>query len=197
MRRIQFSNLSASSKTKKYLLLLTGIILLVIVFMSLTRPSKDSGTTKTTIQNGETVGVAKKSALLNKEFIFPINDDKGIEVSKLKYSVESAELRDEIIVKGQKATSLPGRTFLIVNIKIANDLDKIIKINTKDYVRLMRNGNTNEQLAPDIHNDPVEVQAISTKYTRVGFPINNSDTDLQLQVGEIKGYKETVSLAFN
>jgi hypothetical protein len=40
----------------------------------------------------------------------------------------------------------------------------------------------------------VEVQAISTKFTRVGFPINENDSDLKLRVGEIEGEKETIPL---
>jgi hypothetical protein len=56
------------------------------------------------------------------------------------------------------------------------------------------NGNTSELLAPDIHNDPVEVQAISTKPTRVGFPINDTDKKLTLFIGEINGQKDKVEL---
>jgi hypothetical protein len=104
-----------------------------------------------------------------------------------------AELRDEIIVKGKQATAIKGRTFLIVNLKITNDFDKTITINTRDYVRLTVNKNS-EKLAPDIHNDPVEIQADSTKYTRVGFPIDDTDKDLTLTVGEINGPKQTIKL---
>ena len=77
--------------------------------------------------------------------------------------------------------------------KITNNYDKSVQIPTRDYIRLMVNG-SDEKLAPDIHNDPVEIQAISTKYTRVGFPINETDKDLILQVGEIAGKKQTVKL---
>ena len=56
------------------------------------------------------------------------------------------------------------------------------------------NANENELLAPDTHNDPVEIQAISTKFTRVGFIINDSDKDLVLHVGEIQGDKEKIEL---
>ena len=66
-------------------------------------------------------------------------------------------------------------------------------MNTRDYVRLTVN-NGSEWLAPDIHNDPVEIQAISTKYTRIGFPISDTDKKLKLQIGEINGDKEIVDL---
>lgn len=139
---------------------------------------------------------ASSTTNINKEFSFPLKDSKGKEISNFKYMLEKAELRDEIIVKGKKATAVKGRVFLILTLKITNEYTQSIEVNTKDYVRLSVNGNRDEWLAPDIHNDPVKVQAISTKYTRVGFPINESDKDLVLRVGEINGEKEEINLAF-
>jgi hypothetical protein len=130
---------------------------------------------------------------LNKDFAFPLRDANGKQVSKLLYTIQSIEKRNQIVVKGQKATSIAGRTFLIINLKITNDYDKTIQINARDYIRLIVNGSS-EKLAPDIHNDPVEVQAISTKYTRLGMAINETDKDIVLQVGEISGKKESIKL---
>ena len=137
-----------------------------------------------------------KSLSLNKEFTFPLKDDQGEEVDQIKYIIEKAEIRDQIIVSGKKATSVKGRTFLIINVKIVNDFSKAIQINARDYVRLIVNNNDSEALAPDIHNDPVEVQAISTKYTRVGFPVDDNTQSLNLRVGEINGEKQVVDLSF-
>lgn len=131
--------------------------------------------------------------ILNRSFNFPLRDAQGKEVSQLKYEIQNAELRDEIVVKGQRATAVQGRTFLILNLKITNNYDKSIQLNSKDYVRLTV-GNSTEQLAADIHNDPVDVQAISTKYTRLGFPIDDNEKSLTIQVGEITGKKEQIKL---
>ena len=98
-------------------------------------------------------------------------------------------------MKGQRARAVQGRNFLILNLKLTNQYTQAIEIKTSDYVRLSVN-NKNEFLAPDIHNDPVAVQPISTKYTRIGFPINDSDKNLMLRIGEIKGKKETIKLSF-
>ena len=143
------------------------------------------------------VSPATASLNINKEYIFPLKNSSGEEISKLKFYVENAELRDQIVVKGQRATAVKGRQFLIINLKITNDFDKSLEIDTRDYVRLSVNDNQQEWIAPDIHNDPVEVQAQATKLTRIGFPLNESDTNLKIRVGEINGSKETLEIKFN
>lgn len=165
------------------------LALLVFAIRSASTPSTVIGDEDQRVQ----IKDAKATQKVTKNFAFPLKDDKGKEVSRLQYSLLDAELRDEIIVKGKRATSVQGRTFLILNIKITNSFDRTIQINTRDYVRLNVNGSS-EKLAPEIHNDPVEIQADSTKYTRVGFPINDSDKDLTLTIGEINGKKETIKL---
>jgi hypothetical protein len=139
----------------------------------------------------------KATETFNKEFDFPLSDSKGKQVGTFKYIIQSIDLRDEIVVKGQKATAIQGKTFLVINLKIVNDFSQAVQINTRDYVRLSINSNTNEWLAPDIHNDPVEIQAISTKLTRVGFAVNNTDHDIILRVGEINGTKTNLPVKFN
>ena len=180
---------------KKYFKSIALVTVIVIVLLGLVKildNYKSKGSSGEVID----VGSARSSIDFNKEFVFPLKNDKGEEVAKLKYLIEKAELRDEIVVKGQRAKAIKGRTFLILNLKIANEFNQSIEIKSRDYVRLSVNGNKDEWLAPDIHNDPVEVQAISTKYTRIGFPINDTDHDLVIRVGEINGDKEEIALQF-
>lgn len=172
------------------LLILIAVPLLFIVVVKLFRDASTNSQSNSQIE----VKGAISGETLNKEFNFPLKDDKGEEVSRIKYLVEKAELRDEIITEGKRATAVKGRLFLVLILKITNEFEKPIEINTRDYVRLSVNGNEGELLAPETHNDPVEVQAISTKYTRVGFIINDTDRDFVLHIGEIKGEKEKVSL---
>jgi hypothetical protein len=183
-------------KLKKsfYIPLVVIVAVVVLVLVVLLRNSQLSGSS-TLGASDQRIEVQKPRAEqdLNKKFAFPLLDDKGKEVSKIKYEILDAELRDEIIVKGKMATSVKGRTFLILNLKITNDYNKSISINTRDYIRLTANSNK-EKLAPEIHNDPVEIQANSTKYTRVGFPINDTDKDMKLSVGEINGSKQDIAL---
>lgn len=177
--------------------IIVGIIILGILFLAWdgisNRVSGSSATTSISSDKRVEIKPAKATQTLNKTLEFPLNDQTGKEVSKLKYEIQNVELRDEIVVKGERATAIKGRTFLIANLKITNSFDKSIQVNVKDYIRLII-GNSNDKLAPDIHNDPVDVQAISTKLTRVGFPINEGEKVLTLQVGEIKGAKQLIKL---
>ena len=70
------------------------------------------------IQGTSTIALpdALATQSLNREFQFPLTNNTGEEVSKIKYLIESAEIRDEIIVKGQQATAIQGRAFLIIHI---------------------------------------------------------------------------------
>lgn len=190
-----FNQFKKNYKNLKFLpFLILGLIIITVIFFITTNLTKSKNNTVAGTQNNKVnIQKAKATQLLNKEFLFPLKDATGKEISKLKFFIQSAEKRDEIIVKGQKATSVQGRTFLILNLKITNDYNRSIQINARDYLRLIVN-NSSEKLAPDIHNDPVEIQAISTKLTRLGFPINDTDKNLTLQVGEIEGNKELIKL---
>ena len=130
---------------------------------------------------------------LNKEFRFPLKDNSGKQVSSISYLVESANLQNAFIYQGKVAKAVKGRTFLIFDLKITNPYTKTVEINAKDYIRIKVN-NSSEQLAPEIHNDPVQVQARSTKYTRIGLPINDTDKNVVLLIGELQGKKQTIKL---
>lgn len=136
---------------------------------------------------------------LNREFNFPLLDESGEEAGTFQYVVESAALQKQIVVQGQRASAIEGRIFLILNLKLTNSEEQTIQLNTRDYLRLITASKPEEQFAPDIHNDPVEVQAVSTKYTRVGIAIDEEDARklIQLKVGEIGGEKQTIDLKFN
>jgi hypothetical protein len=178
---------------KKFLKPIAAVVVVVMVIYVAQSvfTSDDSSSTSGEIK----IEDAKATQDIYKEFIFPLRDSEGEDISNINYVIEKVELRDEIIVKGKRATAIKGRTFLILILKIANEYAQAININTRDYVRLSVNSNYEEWLAPDIHNDPVEIQAISTKYTRLGFPINDTDRDLVLRVGEIEGEKEEITLS--
>ena len=180
---------------KKVLRIVAPLVIIVFLILGIYSTFNRQPTIQVVNTSIETTQ-ADKTVSLNREFKFPLRDQKGKEIGKLSYTLKDAELRKQIIVKGKRATVVAGRIFLIINLKIANTLDRGLEVNSRDYIRISVNGKTKELFAPDIHNDPVEVQAISTKNTRVGLAINESDRDIILQVGEINGKKTIIPLSF-
>lgn len=128
---------------------------------------------------------------INKTIDLVVADGK---TQPVKMTLQSVELRDEVFVQGKRAKAVKGRTFLILNVKLVNDNSSSLQLQTRNFVRLSLNGNENEWLAPEIHNDPVEVQAQSVKYTRIGYSINEGSSNMKLRIGKIDGDKQTIDL---
>ena len=128
---------------------------------------------------------------MNQEFLISLREVK----EAVKYEVVSAELLEEINLRGQKVRAADNRIFLIFNIKITNPNTTGVQINSRDYVRIS-SFLTDDWIAPDIHNDPIEVQALSAKYTRIGFAVDNTTNSFRVKTGEIKGEKVDFELVF-
>lgn len=166
------------------------------VYLSFGTPPSPTPTeiiTPSPIPSPTTSPALSKKVEIGKTFTIPITDSQGSTIKELKYTLIAYEITDEIIVEGRRATAIEGRKFLIIDLKVENSLDRTVQVNTRDYVRLSVNNNGSWN-APDIHNDPVEVQPISVKLTRLGFPINEADSNFKLQVGELNGQKEIINL---
>jgi hypothetical protein len=191
LNRSQKQQVSKITKVIFILLVLVGAWYVLIY-------SKNSPQQVSSQQNTSTeIAPPTATIELNKTFNIPLTDENQKAIADLNYEIESAEIRKEILVQGSKASAVDGRAFLIINLKIGNESERGVNVNTRNYLRLSTNGNEEEWLAPDIHNDPVEVQAISTKKTRIGFPVNDSDKNLVLQFGDITGEKEKIQLNFD
>ena len=141
-------------------------------------------------QSGESATVS-----VDREFSFKVYDKDKKLADSIKYTINTAQLSKQIIIKGQKATAVKGRTFLIINLKLVNESQKSLYLNTRNYLRVQPVG-TADKLAPEIHNDTVEVQPLSTKLTRIGLPVDDSQKEFKLLVGEIEGKKDEISLKF-
>src|SRR3989344_3906535 len=145
-------------------------------------------TSTTSLSGAKTVGI-------NREFSIPVYDKDKALSNPIRYAITEAQLTKQIVIKGQKATAVAGRTFLIINLKLVNDFSESLFLNTRNYVRIQPAG-IEDRLAPEIHNDTVEVQPLSTKMTRIGLPVNEDQTSFTLYVGEINGPKEEIPVSF-
>lgn len=131
--------------------------------------------------------------VVNKEYLFPLRDQEGNTVSEIKYLLQEYELTNQVVVNYQKAILASDKIVLVVSVEITNEFEIAVNIIARDYLRLSVN-NEDKWMAAEMHDDPVEVRAHSTKVTKLGFPIKESDTNLKLQMGEIDGPKEITEL---
>lgn len=201
--RNYFQTRNNKNKLKAYLpIAILGIFVITgLFFIGRFLQGAFSGQTLGTSDSRVEIKGPKAKVSLDKAYTFPLTDNKGKEIAKLKFLLEDAELREEIILNGAKASPPKGTTFLVITIKLTNPSDKFIKMKVRNYVRLSKNGNKKDWYDPTIHNDGadgagMEIQPESTKQTRLGFPVNDTDNNLVLRVGEINGKKEQIPLSF-
>lgn len=178
------------------IIIIVVLVILVIIGISSSMRKASTNVGGTSTSTAQQVSTPKPVATesLNKTFQFPLKDATGKVVSNIQYEIQSAEMDNQVIIKGEEATAVQGKTFLVLNLQITNNYDKAVQLNTRDYIRLIVNGDTSEKLAATIHNDPVDVEPISTTFTRLGFPISTSAKSLALEVGQIDGSKKTIPL---
>mgnify|MGYP001186333182 CR=1 FL=1 len=185
---MQQSTLSLSNKKT---LKLVGAIAAIILLSLVARKAFSSNSSSPTNQNSTSTtseSAAIKKIELDSNLQIAIDDKENI-----SFKIESAELKNEIILKGQKARAVEGKNFLVLNIKLSNPAKQRIKLDTRDYVRLTIM-DSEDRLAPSIHNDPVEIQPISDQYTRLGFSVPSDKKQFKLFVGEISEEKTEVDL---
>lgn len=202
VRRVRFPQMNKFKFNKNIFKIIIPVVILIVVVSAVVNLVRSLPSAKSAPETASST-VAAPDAIttvsLDKKFSFPLKDEKGKEVGTFDYVIQSADLQKQIIVQGQRASAINNRIFLILNLKITNNLEQTIQLNTRDYIRLSVSSTPEEQLALDIHNDPVEVQAVSTKYTRVGIALDEEDARklIQLKVGEIGGDKTNIDLNFN
>lgn len=181
-------------KPQSYVLI---AIVLIVVLIGVKRMIDARSNNTITPSITSTTDEQIKETPIKKNYVFSMKDSAGKDIGKINYSVESGYKSKEIVSKGKRFQATEDKTFLVLNLKLKNDLSQSLKVNSADYIRLSINGNTNEWFAPDIQNDPIDLQPISTKAVRLAFTVNSSDKDLMLQVGEVNGAKEAIKLKVN
>lgn len=182
----KFKKFMKESKVLPFIIV--GILFLILLGFGLkkvlTKPSV-MGTTTTQSTDGR-VQLKKPIATesVKKEFSFPLKDTNGKEVSRIKLVVVNIELRDQIIIQGKIANTTVGKNVLIANLELTNNYTKPISINSRNYFRLKKNNDT-KLYDPKIHNDPIDVQPVSTTSTRIGFTVDDTDSNFILRVGDV------------
>lgn len=172
---------------------IAGLVVATILVVVLVRRMIPSNTTNATTSQTDSQQGLLETQPLDVTLNIPI-DEKGN--NSIVYKVTGAEIRNSIVLRGQRARAIEGRKFVILNLKLTNSLEQRVSLNSRDYVRMSLAG-SEDRLAPSIHNDPVELQPISDQTTRLGFSVDASATNFKFYVGEISGEKQEVEVVFS
>ncbi len=177
---------SAHKKTSIGLALICIIVLLIIGI-------KASGRDPQTVVGGTSSSSVQSSVGVNRRFEVPIKTKEGSETGeKLIITITNIDKTDNILIQNKPAKTKEGKTFLVINMEIQNDTKKQLKVKPVDMVRLV--GEDMRNYAPDVHNNEVNVEAVSLRKTRVGYVVNKGQTKFKLLIGEVRGSQETIEI---
>lgn len=112
----------------------------------------------------------------------------------LGVKLTNAEIANSLLVQGKRAKTREGKTFLILNMEVENPFSVPLYIFPIDLLRLVRTDG--KRIAPSVHQGTVEIRPISTKKSNVGFVIEPSDKNFQIEFGELTGDKQLLQISF-
>lgn len=108
--------------------------------------------------------------------------------------ITDAEIRKEVLIQGKPANASGDKAFLILNLEFDNSDTTNKYIAPVNLFRLI--DEQGKKYAADIHSNIVEVAPISTKKTKIGFVINESQKKFMLNLGELDGDKTELEINF-
>lgn len=180
MRKEKFFSLSK-------LLLGLGLGLTILIAFFLTKDFKNSKISQ--------FKPATKEVFLNRKWEFSTLDKNGFLLEKQKntFNLLSAQKTNQIYVKNKPVRTTPENAFLVLNLELKNETDKRVYFYSSDLVRLFVGENKFEA---DFKNPRLEIAPFSTKKDKLVFLVSAREDNFQIQIGEITGNKETVSIKF-
>jgi len=155
-----FRQIKRSRKGLISIVIAIVVILGIIVLVNTTVGKSNAQSSNTAVKKNQVVQPIADQ-IINRVFQFSVKDKTGKVITNFDYKIIDAQLINEVIINGQKYNPIAGKVFLVINLEITNNFTQTITIQPRDYVRILMN-HSSEKLAPDIYNDPVDVQAIST-----------------------------------
>lgn len=144
-------------------------------------------------QVGQTAG--EVSITLNRTFEFIGRDQKGNPTENyLTLTISKATKQDSVTIQGQNAKAKDGKIFLVLDFGVKNDTQRVLYLLPVDLFRLVMNENT--KVAPSAHQGLVEVRPVSTKFSNLGFVVDEKQKEFKFEVGEVEGEKQEMTVKF-
>jgi len=184
--QVNLNNKKQSWLTRPKTLLIGGLIVLAavvgIILFFVIKNSISGSETKPSVDINQTYTITARTI------------DKKLTDGKLKLRVTNATYADSILVTGQLATPVKGKTFLIINMEIENPYKVSLYAFPVDLFRFVRSDGA--LFAPSVHQGTVEIRAQSTKKSNIAFVVLPTDKKFTIEVGEIGQAKKTLEIHF-
>ncbi len=174
---------------RRSLLMASFVLLIGILVVIINAKSSNSSS----IAGVSTTNGSGSSTQISQSYTFNARDNQGrlLDKKTIKMTIQSAQLQKQILIQGQPATARTGKTFLIFSIDLENTYTDRAYLPVNQLIRWQ---DGNKLRAPDVHNDLVLIDPISTKSTRVGYLVNDNQHEFTIKVGEVDGPKQTINL---
>ena len=137
----------------------------------------------------------KKAVSLDRKWDFFASDRNGTPLeTKITFSLISAEKTNQIYVKNKPIRTTPDKGFLVLSLELENTTGERVYFYSSDYIRLL--GPEGKKFEADFRNPRFEIAPFSTKKDKLAFLVNAKEKNFQIQIGEITGTIETISINF-
>jgi len=183
-------NLKDNTILKKIVFLIA--VVACAVSLGLYVGSKRSSKTTPTSQEIEKLAKPVAEAKLGQSFDFSIEEleDNAI----LKFTLVGAKKVKAVANQGQPIKAGSGEEFLIISLEYGNDSAFSLKVNSRDFVRLL--GDEGKKFAPDFYNEAIDVSPVSVRKDEIGFVVAAGKKQFKLLVGQ-KQEEETTEVEIN
>ena len=190
LKNVKLPNFGA----KRTIYIVLGVILLIVLAGSVfyfTKGRSKSGSQSDT--SNQIVSENGVSAALNKKINFPIKDSSGKDTgNQLVVNFTNVERSEKILYKGRPLSPRESKDFIVVNIEIENSTKDRLTVRPADFMRLV--DTQGRQFAADIQTDPIKVEPLSIKRTRIVYIVADNLRDLKFLIGQINADRETVEV---
>lgn len=187
-----FSKFTGFIKKHRIISALSAVFVLIVIFASIGLSGNGSNSIPL-VGGAQTNFSPANQVTLNRNFEIPIRKSTGEATgNNLKFTLTTVDQSNRILIQGKPATARATKTFIILNLEVQNSTSDQLTVKPVDLIRLI--ATDGKSFAPDVHNNEVIVEPISIKRTRVGFVVDENQSNFKFTLGEINGSKETIEV---
>src|SRR5581483_1890335 len=140
-----------NANTKKIIVAVLVVIILFFGFKQIIGAKKNDSFRSSAASSTSSSDKPLATVEINRPYEFTVSAVAGLKKDeKVKFTILSAERKDQVTVKGEKTLAPAGKNFLLLRLELGNDSTERVPFISPDYVRLV--GEDNKKFAPDYHN---------------------------------------------